>query len=232
MALKRTTLVGATVEELLHLIEARQLSAGDTLPSTAEIAEELDVSRTVVREAIAELAGQGLLVRRQGKDTAISFPGHAEFERLLRLRKALVSDDTRELSEFVQAQLSAAARLTASRVGSPAGLAEDIASLESARTAEAAVDVEEALLSRLAQSSGNDLFGITIDGSASLLRPVRLATWAHWLGSGTGARDAVAELRVLDKALASGDGDTAGLAISRYCQLTHQLTTQPVALNH
>ena len=61
----RSTLTDQTVEALLALIEERGLKENDVLPSTSDLATSLGVSRTTIREGIAQLAGQGLFDRRQ-----------------------------------------------------------------------------------------------------------------------------------------------------------------------
>jgi len=53
-----------------------------------------------VREAIAELAGQGLLRRRQGRETVIALPSAAQVERMLRLRATIRATDMEDLQEF------------------------------------------------------------------------------------------------------------------------------------
>ncbi|WP_367067412.1 transcriptional regulator LldR [Oryzisolibacter sp. LB2S] len=57
------------VEQLLALIQARGLQAGQRLPAERLLAEELGVSRTSVREAIQKLTSQGVLSARRGDGT-------------------------------------------------------------------------------------------------------------------------------------------------------------------
>jgi DNA-binding FadR family transcriptional regulator len=63
-------------DDLFSKLEARirsgQLSPGSRLPSQKEIALSESVSRTVVREAVARLAAQGLLVSRQGSGVYVA----------------------------------------------------------------------------------------------------------------------------------------------------------------
>jgi GntR family transcriptional regulator len=65
-------------EQLKHLvlqqIKDDGLRPGDLLPSEAEIGERYAVSRTVVRQAIGELAAAGMLTRRRGKGTFVNEP--------------------------------------------------------------------------------------------------------------------------------------------------------------
>jgi GntR family L-lactate dehydrogenase operon transcriptional regulator len=57
--------------QLRQLIQARSLKAGDRLPAERALALELAVSRSALREAIAQLASQGLLVSRVGGGTYV-----------------------------------------------------------------------------------------------------------------------------------------------------------------
>lgn len=60
------TLVSKVAERLRHAIDEGLFKAGDRLPTEAELTSQFDVSRTVVREAIAALRADGLVLPRQG----------------------------------------------------------------------------------------------------------------------------------------------------------------------
>jgi GntR family transcriptional regulator len=55
-------------------IKAKRLLAGQLLPSEQEICEKLGVSRTVVRQALADLERDGFINKQNGKRSAISYP--------------------------------------------------------------------------------------------------------------------------------------------------------------
>jgi GntR family transcriptional repressor for pyruvate dehydrogenase complex len=55
------------VEQLKTYIVKHGLKPGDRLPTERELAEKLNVSRSVVREALNHLETLGLIVKRQGK---------------------------------------------------------------------------------------------------------------------------------------------------------------------
>lgn len=114
--MRRQSLADLAVDSLLSLIERRALQAGDALPSTADLAESMDVSRNVVREAIAELAGQGLLQRRQGRETIVALQDARQIERLLRLRFAVKGADYESLVEYRALLEVGSARLAAHRL--------------------------------------------------------------------------------------------------------------------
>jgi GntR family transcriptional regulator len=61
------------VEEIIrHRIATRQYNLGTQIPSENEFARELKISRVTVREALAELVRENLLVKVQGKGTFVA----------------------------------------------------------------------------------------------------------------------------------------------------------------
>lgn len=62
-------LADRVVEKLLALVQARGLQPGQRLPAERQLADELEVSRTSVREAIQKLVSQGVLTARRGDGT-------------------------------------------------------------------------------------------------------------------------------------------------------------------
>lgn len=62
----RTNLVAKVSAELRRAILAGEIRTGDRLPSEAGLTRQYEVSRTVIREAIASLRADGLVEARQG----------------------------------------------------------------------------------------------------------------------------------------------------------------------
>src|SRR5919109_4456101 len=59
-------------EQLAEQIKSGRLSAGARLPTEEELSRAARVSRTVVREAVAALRAEGLVVTRQGVGAFVS----------------------------------------------------------------------------------------------------------------------------------------------------------------
>ena len=74
-AIVRRSLTDLVADGISDIIETEGLTEGSFLPSTGELARRFAVSSVVVREAIAQLAGQGVLRRRQGREAVVSLPG-------------------------------------------------------------------------------------------------------------------------------------------------------------
>ncbi len=70
--MKRKALSTVVFEGLTDLISSRHFGPGDQLPTEAELCAKFEVSRTVVREAVARLRSHGVVIPRQGKGVFVS----------------------------------------------------------------------------------------------------------------------------------------------------------------
>ena len=74
-------------------VETGEWRDGNTLPSFEKLASKFEVARVTVRQAIATLEAEGLVKRRQGKGTFVTYPKgingklslHASWEALVKL---------------------------------------------------------------------------------------------------------------------------------------------------
>ncbi len=74
-----------------HLLDVlRAMPAGSAIPTERSLATEFDVSRTTVRQALAELTVEGRLLRVQGKGTFVATPKVAQ-----RLQLSSYTEDMR-----------------------------------------------------------------------------------------------------------------------------------------
>lgn len=86
-------------DQLTEMIAGRRFQPGDKLPSEPELAEELKVSRTTLREALRILSTRGLVEARRGIGTFVtqSKSVHADYD-VLKIRNTNVS--TKDLYEM------------------------------------------------------------------------------------------------------------------------------------
>lgn len=70
--MKRKSLSTVVFEGLLDQIRSGKLGPGAQLPTEADLCDSFAVSRTVVREAVARLRSEGLVIPRQGKGVFVS----------------------------------------------------------------------------------------------------------------------------------------------------------------
>ena len=66
------TLVERVVGAIRAEIDSGRLAAESRLPTEQQLAEQLNVSRSVVREAVAQLKADGVLIARRGLGSYIS----------------------------------------------------------------------------------------------------------------------------------------------------------------
>jgi GntR family transcriptional repressor for pyruvate dehydrogenase complex len=71
-SIPRTPLSKRVSDELIRSILRRELAPGDALPSEDALAAQFDVSRSVIRETVKELAVLGLVESRQGRATRVT----------------------------------------------------------------------------------------------------------------------------------------------------------------
>lgn len=116
--LQRESLSAQVARELADLVETRSLGPGELLPSENWLAENFGVSRSVIREALKSLAGQGVVDIVNGKGTIVRpLDGNSLdlfFKRAIRVeREALVQlMELRKLLEVQSAGLAAERRTT------------------------------------------------------------------------------------------------------------------------
>jgi GntR family transcriptional regulator, transcriptional repressor for pyruvate dehydrogenase complex len=121
---KRQSLVDTVVSRIREVIEQGHLSAGDRLPTEAELSEQLGVSRTVVREAVSQLESLGLLSVQRGRGMFVGNGSSlTSCVKMLRTALALSPKELVQFTEFRNAIECHAAR-RAAELATPQDLAE------------------------------------------------------------------------------------------------------------
>lgn len=112
--LRRSPLYEEIAERLQELITSERLEPGDRLPSERELAKQLGVSRTSVRQALASLRSLGLVDVRHGDGAYLMRPA-AEVVPTLTVEMLHVEADHPMVWEAREAIEVHAARLAAGR---------------------------------------------------------------------------------------------------------------------
>jgi GntR family transcriptional repressor for pyruvate dehydrogenase complex len=213
--LQRPSLTSLAADAVLQLIRDRGLKEGDPLPSAGELAETLGVSRTVVRESLAELAGQGLVKNQQGSASVVALPGSSQLERIVRMRFAVQGGSLETVQELRESIEVAAASLAAERATQSdiEALNVRLSELRAARTVEDLHEADRAFHRAVVDASGNDLMAVTIDAMTPLLDQLLLRVWDGWLKSGRGATELVEAHAVILDRIGAGDGEGAARAM-------------------
>jgi DNA-binding FadR family transcriptional regulator len=153
-------------------ITGGRIPPGSRLPTEQELIAATGVSRTVVREAVAALRAEGLVVTRQGVGAFVPAnarrPFRVDVDRLSSLREVL---DVMELRTGVETE---AAGLAAER-GSPAqvrSIADRLAAVDDAlRRGEDAIDQDFAFHCSIADATGNPQFRRLLEHLGRLIIP-------------------------------------------------------------
>jgi GntR family transcriptional regulator, transcriptional repressor for pyruvate dehydrogenase complex len=154
----RRTLTDQVSEALLQLIADEGLSTGDSLPPAGVLAARFDVSSVVVREAVAHLAGRGVLIRRQGREATVALPGAQILAEILTLhgrQEKIPYSDFLVCRAALEMQAAALAAEQSDATSRAATLKPALDQLRSATAGEALVEADVALHLAIAELSGN-----------------------------------------------------------------------------
>jgi DNA-binding FadR family transcriptional regulator len=169
---KRMPLADQAAAVLLSRIRGGEWALGAKLPGETTLGPQLGVGRSTVREAIRELAGQGVLESRQGAGVFVIALDVAEDWDLVLKRVDIVSAlEARSAIETEAAALAAARR-------TPAELRQLRKALqaraEEQQSIEAHVDADMALHRAIVAASHNELLLELFDGFVPRIRQVMI----------------------------------------------------------
>jgi len=172
-------LVDRVVNELQKLIVDGQLAPGHKLPPERELAEQIGVSRTVLREAVQILVARGLLATRHGVGTIVrpvSNENVIESLGLMLQMNNISLDDMHHVRSILEVENSRLAALQATK--------EDIAELEQILVAmdnikkddaRAFADKDAEFHTTLARTTHNPLLMVLLDAIRDLMQEIRLS---------------------------------------------------------
>ncbi len=174
--IKRRKLTDSVVSELLSLIVRGGFQPGQRLPPERQLAEDMGVSRSSLRDAVARLEVLGHLGVRQGDGIFVRQPSAANlclpFTGLL----TRLPQSARDLLEFRQMIEPGVAALAAERA-TPAGIERLFACLEQQRrTAEQGIKLTEGDLqfhALISQMAGNEVVTLMLGTLQHLLQSLR-----------------------------------------------------------
>lgn len=182
---RRIPLTSRVSVQVLELLVSERLTEGDSIPPTGELAERFGVSRTVVREALAELTGRGVIQRQQGREGVVAVPGSDQLSALLRSRADSNGYTFGQLHE-----LRVVLEIEAARLSARHATLQDVAALSDLlhvmHKAEEVDDMLEADLEyhRAIAECANPLFGLVLDGLSPLLMDSRRSAWESYVAAG------------------------------------------------
>ena len=207
-------------EQLAEEIKSGRLGPGERLPTEQELTRAARVSRTVVREAVAALRAEGLVVTRQGVGAFVSAePQRAPFridpERMQSL------DDILNVMELRLGVEIESAGLAAERAGKAhaRGIAAALEAIERASAqGKSAVDEDLAFHRAVAEATGNPEFARFLQFIGRHLIPRRTVSGLPERMGGRRAYLAIIqeEHRRIFEAIRAGDARAAREAMRRH----------------
>jgi DNA-binding FadR family transcriptional regulator len=212
--------VNEVARRLEQAILSGRLGPGDLLPSEREISAEMDVSRSVVREALGRLASLGLVRSVQGSGTRVAAPSNRPitvgYQHLLRHGEVKLSHLAQVRLPLETAIAALAARHRTDEhlerlAAAQAVLAQPRAGLD------AHIQADLQFHAVLAEASGNPLFGLVLAPIQELLIESRRRT----LGS-HGAQLAQEHHAAILAAVRAGDADAAAAAMRHHIETNFQ----------
>jgi len=154
------------------------LKAGDQLPAEPELAQQFNVSRTAVREAVKVLREKGLVEAYSGRGTFItngtSQSIRQSFDLMMKIRQPEGSAGLVEVREILEPQIAA---LAATRADEQhlAAMRQAIAVMDrTLHQAEAFIEADNDFHLSLAQAAANPLILSLIDSIVGLLKEQRM----------------------------------------------------------
>ena len=165
----------AVAEEIERRILEGSLKTGDRLPAERELALELGVSRSSIREAIQKLVSRGLLTSRQGEGTRVTDRLEASFsdpwEEMVANHPS-VREDLLEFRHMLEAKAAECAALRATEADRErlALCHERLCAAFDQEDLEALVDCDLGFHQAVAEASHNAIIGHM---TASLLKLMR-----------------------------------------------------------
>lgn len=216
-ALSRRTFTDQVAEAILSQTRERGLREGDMLPATAELATTFGVSRPVIREALAELAGRGLIQRQQGRESTLRLPGSEQILQLLSYQVEQTDISDAQLHELRKALEMQSARLAALNA-TPEDLEElerlQATLTEAARDIEASLEADVAIHRAVAAATQNPLFTLVLEAVGPLLRDSRRRAWQSYRSRGGKYQEVVARHADIVRAIRNHDAGAAEKAMA------------------
>jgi GntR family transcriptional repressor for pyruvate dehydrogenase complex len=169
-------LVDRVVEEIQHLIIDHKLEPGMKLPPERDFAEQIGVSRTVIREAVKILVTKGMLQVRHGVGTVVNKIGGDQISEPLTMlfkTKGITLANLHQVRTILEVEIAgvAAENATPQEVKH---LEENLAELEkNMNDPEAFAAGDTAFHHTIAEFSHNPLLVMLLDSIGGLMHEVR-----------------------------------------------------------
>jgi GntR family transcriptional regulator, transcriptional repressor for pyruvate dehydrogenase complex len=166
------------IDQIQRRILAGELKVGDHLPPERDLAEQFQVSRTAVREAVKMLSEKGLVEIRPGRGTFVtngtSQVARSSLGMMMKIVQADSTEDLVEVREILEPEIAALAAERAQDDHIDAMRQAVVTMDQSLDLAEPYIDADLDFHQALAKASDNPIILALIETVADLLREQRL----------------------------------------------------------
>lgn len=214
---ERRSLPAQVADVLIDAVLAGVYLPGATLPPERELAGQLGINRTSLRQAIARLEQAGLVEARQGVGTVVGNPLLASDNSIvLRALASAGPGIVDELLEIREPLAAVAGRLAATRASSQdvSALAAQLDAVRSANHAAARQAAELSFFTVLVEASGNRPLQVMM----RWLEELYGATAPLFVSAFTSGEEIATGLEPIIGAVRTGDAVAAGEAAARYAR--------------
>ena len=172
--IKNTKVYEQVAEQIQDMIVNGKLQKGDKLPSERQLAEELQVSRASIREALRALQIMGLIEVRQGEGSFINNSFEKTLFQPLSIMFMLQKSKPEEIIELrkvieVETAYLAAKRATDEEIEKLRSLIEQLKILKDLDDEEASVAVDKEFHYYIAKASKNQLLANVLNVISELM---------------------------------------------------------------
>ncbi len=213
------SLVARVVHSIREEIDAGRLAPQSRLPTEFELAETLQVSRSVIREAVSQLKADGVLISRRGSGSFISDKPTGTVFRLPELSgKRSDLEQLFEMRLWVESQSAsvAAIRRTDADLKRMADALDTMTRHPDDLVKSAAADVE--FHRAIAAACKNEYFVAFLDFLGRQLAQARRQAWENSARLNLGSDPAQEEHARVFQAIAAGDPQAAAQAATEHLE--------------
>ncbi|WP_328379159.1 FadR family transcriptional regulator [Streptomyces sp. NBC_01020] len=218
-------------ERVLEYIVREGLQPGDRLPTEKDLAEEVEMSRTVVREAVKILSALGRLSVQKGRGIYVSEPEQSSWQQSLAnflpadLRQVDELFEFRRHLETTTANL-ASQRATPAQVKTVREAAQQSTQAAQQGDIDAFTLADEAFHTGIAAAASNMFFASTVDAMRRLQRQVTTIGLAGIAGGSL--RVAAEQHEAIAVAIAAGETARAEALMAEHIDMTAQQFQQEI----
>ncbi len=218
-------------ERILEYVIQAGLQPGARLPTEKDLADEVQMSRTVVREAVKILSALGRLSVHKGRGIYVAEPDQSSWQQSLANFLPADLRQVDELFEFRRHLETTTAHLAAQRATPAQVKAVREAAQQSAQAAQqdnidAFTRADEAFHTGIATAAGNMFFAATVDAMRRLQRQVTTIGLAGIAGGSLHV--AATQHQAIAEAIATGETNRAQTLMAEHIDLTAQQFQQEI----